>query len=108
MPEQLAFGVEPSTRRYRLRLARYQAMAESVAAFARSRKNDAGRLKLLDIGSGNGRTLRYLEAEGVADAFDFYGLEYSDRRIAGMYGRQRWQIVQADAQAEAGLPFPDA
>jgi SAM-dependent methyltransferase len=108
MSDRLAFGVEPSNRRYRLRLARYQGLAEAIAELARSWPSGAPRMRLLDVGSGNGRTLRYLEAEGVTDLIDFYGLEYSERRIAGMYGRERWRIVRADAQYEGGFPFADA
>jgi SAM-dependent methyltransferase len=102
---KVAFGVEPSTRLYRLRLSRYQALAEAIAQFVRSRP-DGQRVRLLDVGSGNGRTMRYLEAEGVADRIDFIGLELSERRIAGMYGRERWRIVRANA--EQGLPLADA
>ncbi len=106
MKDVLAFGVEPSTRRYRLRLARYQALAQTVADMVRRRPIDALKLRLLDVGSGNGRTLRYLEAEGVAERVEFIGLELNERRIAGMYRRERWRIVRGNAERE--LPFATA
>ena len=102
----LAFGVEPSTRKYRLRLARYKSLAEIIAARVRRRPRDAANVRLLDIGCGNGRTLRYLQAEGVADRVDLHGVELSERRIAGMYGRRHWRLVRATATDR--LPFADA
>ena len=103
--DTLAFGVEPSERRYRLRLARYKALAETIAAYVR--ENDRQRpLKLLDIGSGNGRTLRYLEAEGVADRIEFHGVDLSPKRLENMYRPERWSLVQANV--ERGVPFDTA
>jgi SAM-dependent methyltransferase len=100
--EKLAFGVEPSDRRYRLRLARYKALAETIAAFVR--ESDRQRpLKLLDVGAGNGRTLRYLEAEGAADQIEFHGVDLSPKRLDNMYRPERWSLVQANV--EHGLPF---
>jgi hypothetical protein len=48
--DKLAFGVEPSERAYRLRLARYKALAETIAAYARETEGQQPRLKLLDVG----------------------------------------------------------
>jgi SAM-dependent methyltransferase len=103
--DSLAFGVEPSEHQYRLRLARYKALAETIAAYVRERARPRP-LSLLDVGSGNGRTLRYLEAEGVADRVRFYGVDLSPKRLEHMYRPERWALVQANA--EAGLPFPSA
>ena len=101
--DKLAFGVEPSERTYRLRLARYKALAETIAAYVRA--SDRQRpFKLLDVGSGNGRTLRYLEAEGVADRVEFHGVDLSPKRLEHMYRPDRWSLVQANV--EQGLPFP--
>lgn len=103
--DKLAFGVEPSEHAYRLRLARYKALAETIAAYARE-SGRPQRLKLLDVGSGNGRTLRYLEAEGVADRVEFHGVDLSPKRLEHMYRPDRWSLVQANV--EEGLPFPAA
>jgi SAM-dependent methyltransferase len=103
--DKLAFGVEPSDRRYRLRLARYKALAETIAAYARE-GNPRRPLKLLDVGAGNGRTLRYLEAEGVAAHIEFHGVDLSPKRLVNVYRPERWSLVQANV--EHGLPFDTA
>lgn len=96
----IAFDVEPSEWRYRLRLARYKAMAEAVAKYALER---SGQLDLLDVGVGRGRSLRFIEGEGVAERFRFYGVDNSDRRLESVYRPSRWRLVKADV--EAGLPY---
>lgn len=103
----LAFGVEPSNRPYRLRLARYPALAETIAAFVRERSNgeSAPKIALLDVGAGDGRSLRYVEALGVADSIQFHGLELCEDRLAKMYAKPRWiQLIQGDV--EKGIPTP--
>jgi len=101
----LAFGVEPGRARYHLRLARYAALAEAIADDIR--KAPAGQtLKLVDVGVGNGRTLRYLEPSGLADRLELHGIDISERRLDGMYKPQRWSLTLADV--EKGLPYPDA
>lgn len=103
---KLAFSVEPAPRRYRLRLARYQGLAEALAEFV-SRPGPAGRrFELLDVGVGNGRTYRYCEALGVADRITFHGIDNSSRRLAAVYAAPRWNLALGDVQA--GLPFPDS
>ena len=105
--ENLAFGVERSKRRYRLRLARYQALAETVAAHVSERTGgDPEPLVLLDIGSGSGRSLRYIEAQGVSDRISFVGMDVNERRLTSIFAPERWRLVQADA-AEP-LPFAPA
>jgi len=98
---KLAFGIEPSTRLFRLRLARYKGLAESVADAIRE-KGEA-QVALLDIGVGSGRSMRYIEAEGVAGQIDFYGIDLKQRRLASVYLPQRWHLFQGDV--EKGIPF---
>jgi SAM-dependent methyltransferase len=103
---KLAFCAEPAGRRYRLRLARYQGLAEALAQFVVSSPAGRGpKVALLDVGVGNGRTLRYCEALGVADQIEFHGVDNSLRRLSWVYGGSRWRLTQADVQD--GLPFPD-
>src|SRR3990172_11890773 len=102
MTDKLAFGVEPSNRRYRLRLSRYHALAETVAGFI---KNRAGKTVILDVGVGSGRTLRYLEPTGMSERADFYGLDIDSKRLYGIYGKKRWRLVMADVTK--GIPFKD-
>ena len=99
---KLAFGVEPSPRLYRLRLARYKALAEAIAGYAQKRP---GPLTLLDIGVGRGRTLRYLEGEGegIAERLTFWGVDISEKRLQNLYSPDKWRLVLADATR--GLPL---
>src|SRR5688572_29924613 len=102
---KMAFGVEPAERKFRLRLARYQGLAEAIAEYVRSTPPaPRERLQLLDIGVGNGRTFRYCEAAGVSDQIAFYGLDNSPRRLSSVYGGDRWKLSLADVQEP--LPFP--
>lgn len=98
----LAFGVEPSDRAYRLRLARYPALADEVATLAR---RSAGTLRVLDVGCGRGRTLRYLEPTGVADRVALFGIDLDPRLPGRLHGFERWRAALADASR--GLPFRD-
>ena len=58
--QKLAFGAVPSHRLYRLRLARYKAMAETIAEYVNERPTERS-LDLLDVGPGSGRSLAFLE-----------------------------------------------
>jgi SAM-dependent methyltransferase len=99
----LAFGVEPSDRRYRLRLARYPALAAAIAAHVRT---TSGRLRLLDVGVGRGRTRRYLAAAGDVDAVAFHGLDLHPDLAARCHERGAWTLVRADIARP--LPYRDA
>lgn len=95
--------MEPANRLYRLRLARYKALAEAIAAFIHARPDHERTLDLLDVGPGSGRSLSFLDAEGVGDRIRFHGLELSEDRISSLCQRARWDLVQADAAQ--GLPY---
>ena len=64
----MAFGVELDKRAYKLRLARYKALAEAVASFVKKNEPDGHRFALLDVGVGRGRSMWYIDAEGVSTA----------------------------------------
>ena len=103
----MAFGVERNSRRYRLRLARYKGLAETLAAFVgEHRAAGRGKVQLLDIAPGSGRSMRFLEAEGVADDVNWSGVDISERRLKTIYKPERWQLKQADVTR--GLDYPDA
>ena len=105
--QPLAFGVEPSRYRYRLRLARYMELAEAVANVARqSATRGQASLELLDLGVGRGRTLRYLEPHRCVERIRFVGVDVSAHRLAQVYGGKRWTLLQHDIQD--GLPFESA
>jgi SAM-dependent methyltransferase len=102
----MAFGVEQNSRRYRLRLARYKGLAETLAAFVREHTAAGrGKVELLDIAPGSGRSLRFLEAEGVADSVNWSGVDISERRLETIYKPERWKLKQADVTR--GLDYPD-
>jgi SAM-dependent methyltransferase len=94
---KLAFGATPSKHTYRLRLARYKTLAEAVAAFTKH-KIKPDRFRLLDVGAGSGRSMRFIEAEKVAHLIDFYGLDLKHRRLKSIYAPDRWRLYQGDIQ----------
>lgn len=103
-----AFGVEPSNRAYRLRLARYQTMAEEVVVFIREQRLKEGeKLNLLDAGMGKGRSMRYIDGAGVSEHIAFFGFDKNTERLASAYGRERWILKQCDVEV-SGVPFDTA
>ena len=104
--QPLAFGIEPSKYRYRLRLARYVSLAESVAA-ATKQATALGKaaVDLLDLGVGHGRSLRYIEPHGILDRIRFTGVDLSPKRLSEVYGGDRWKLLQHNL--EHRLPFAD-
>lgn len=102
----MAFGVEPSPTKFRLRLARYEGLAEAVAEYVNS-KDEAGNrsIPMLDIGLGSGRSLMYIDKKGVGEKLDLYGLDLMPKRLDSVYGSERWKLFQGDI--EGGIPFED-
>ena len=103
MKSRLAFGVEPSDRRFRLRLARYPALAETVAAIVRAAP---GRVRLLDAGVGRGRTRRYLAPLGVTDRIEFHGVDLHPDIAKRCHDAAAWKLIRADLAR--WLPYRDA
>ena len=102
-----AFGVEPAKVKYRLRLARYPAMAETLAEWLNTRSESAAEpLKLVDVGAGFGRTFLYLQAQGIAQRFDLLGVDIAPDRKDDVYADNPWRIIAGDA--EQPLDFADA
>jgi SAM-dependent methyltransferase len=101
----LAFGVEPSDRRYRLRLARYPALAATLAEVLAARGAAAPPLRLLDVGVGRGRTLRYLEPTGLAERVRWVGIDLDPRTAQRVHRREAWRLVHGDVSRP--LPFRD-
>jgi SAM-dependent methyltransferase len=99
MQTRLAFGVEPSDRRYRLRLARYPALAAAVAEFVRAQ---TGAVRLLDAGVGRGRTRRYLAPLGLADRVAFHGIDLAPDLGVRCHDAAAWRLVRANV----ARPFP--
>lgn len=95
----LAYGVEPSTHSYLLRLARYKSLAKAVATYA----SDSESCSLLDVGVGRGRSMRYIEAENIAHKIDFYGFDLSPDRLKNIYAPDRWKLVNGNILN--GIPY---
>jgi SAM-dependent methyltransferase len=99
---ELAFGVEPSTRRYRLRLARYVGVAELLAEQARAADR---RLRVLDAGCGKGRVPRYYRTLALGPPIDLVGLDPSPGRLAEAREHDYGPFVRGRLQS---LPFATA
>jgi len=100
-----AFGVEPAKVKYRLRLARYPALAEYLQAWLAGQDADAT-FRLLDVGAGFGRTFLYLQAAGIAERFELTGIDIDPLRKDDVYAGNPWNIQQGDAEQD--LPFADS
>ncbi len=98
-----AYSVEPARSHFPLRLARYAALAETIAEAASARQPERP-MRLLDVGAGRGRSLRYTEAFGVADRAEWHGIDLESHRV---YKPERWASLR-DVNVEDGLPFDDA
>lgn len=106
MGEVNAFGIEPSSRKFHLRLARYMGLCDAIREF-REREAASGitpeTLRLLDVGAGHGRTLMYLKAQGLDDNIEFYGVDNAQARRNRLFESHRWDYRLLDV--EQGLPF---
>ena len=103
---KLAFGVEQSRSLFRLRLARYKALAEAVADYLKEKEPEKRQFALLDVGVGSGRSMRYIESESLSDRINFYGIDNSVRRLSNVYASHQWGLTRSDI--EKGIPFKSA
>lgn len=102
-----AFGVQPNSRKYRLRLARYAALAETLADYVKLRLDEkVGPVRVLDAGLGNGKVLRYLEPYGITREIEFHGIDNSPERIKSVYAAERYQKITCGDLAQR-LDYPD-
>ena len=99
---RLAYGAEPAKAAYPLRLARYKGLAEDIAAWLRAHPGTRP-VRLLDLGLGSGRSLRFLEAEGVAQQIRFHGFDVSPSRLATARARKEWSLCRGTLTAP--LPY---
>jgi SAM-dependent methyltransferase len=86
----LAYGVDPVRRHlYSLRQSRYQALGYDLHLLASEYEKRGQRMRLLDIGSANGSTKRYLDCWPSAKNVDIYGTDLSDVNF-DLYDRDGW------------------
>lgn len=95
--QTLAFGIEPATCKYPLRLARYPAMAE----FIRRELERKGTLRLLDIGCGFGKLKRCCPFPGIEFTGIDARLSFLEIALTNAYD---W-VLQCNLVD--GLPFRD-
>ena len=94
---EMAFGVEPSNRKFRLRLARYVGIAELLHSIA------APGFRVLDAGCGRGRVPLYYDARFGATPGRFVGLDLSDMRLG--HARQTGRFALLQKASIERLPF---
>lgn len=99
----LAFGVEPGYLPYQLREARYQALGEDIARLA-AQHWQATRcpLRLLDVGVGDGRSRRYVEAYPAARHIEWHGVDIFPRGREYVFKHREWRLYEMNL--EQGLP----
>ncbi len=99
----MAYGVEPGHAPYRLRQARYEALARDVAALAGKRSASHGRpLQLLDVGVYNGVSRRYIETHPEAQDIGYHAVDLFPKGRSFVYKHQDWKLHEMDL--EYGMP----
>lgn len=93
----LAFGVEPSTCKYRLSSAKYLEMAAIIHAETQAKRP----LRLLDVGCGKGKLIMYARSPHV----EFTGIDRSGANLESAQRAGYQHIRQGDITEQ--LPFPD-
>lgn len=98
-----AFGVEPGYAPYRLRQARYQALGEDIATLAQQHRQKTRRpLELLDVGCGDGLTMRYVEPHSGAENVRYHGVDQFPQGTRNIYKVEEWRLRKVDL--EQGMP----
>lgn len=106
----IAFGVERDKARYRLRLAKYIAIAERLETLVEEFDRAVGvnanpQYSLLEVGVGKGKNFDYARARGVEHRFNWHGVDLDRFSADQMSGGDQWTLDVADVQQ--GLPYPD-
>lgn len=98
----MAFGVDPSRReRYSLRQARYYAIGQELARRGLEAMQAGHKLQVLDIGAGQGLTLRHLEVHEGAEGIQLSGVDIE--RYDNLYRPEAWKDFWV-SDLMAGLP----
>lgn len=98
--DHLAFGVEPSDAKYRLRLARYVDLSERLAGICAS-KPDA---RILDLGCGKGRLRAFCAA--LPKEVEWHGFDLQEWRLAEAAAAGGYHLVRGSLLD--GLPYASA
>lgn len=98
-----AFGVEDGYPTYRLRQARYYDLGLDAARFAEEHYVTSGRkLDLLDIGTYDGVTRRYVEIHPGSEHVKYHAVDIFPRGRELVYKHEDWQLHHIDLST--GLP----
>jgi len=94
-----AFGVEPGLPTYRLRQARYHAIGEDISRLAAEQQRRTGRpLDMLDVGCGDGISMRYIEVHPGSEHIQFHGVDLFPRGMHRIYKPDLWRLHRADLE----------
>ena len=102
-----AFGVEAGLPTYRLRQARYFALAEDIARLAADQhRRERRTLELLDVGCDQGIAMQYIEVHPGSEHVRYHGADLFPRGMHRVYKREHWKLKQVDL--EQGLTGLDS
>lgn len=99
----LAYGVDPRRQeRYSLRQARFFEIGQDLGRYGLAALQEGRQLQVLDIGAGEGTTLRHLEAHAGRAGIELSGADI--KRKPGLYRPEEWKNFWID-DLMAGLPL---
>lgn len=101
-----SFGVEEGHATYRLRQARYYELATDIARLAKEKDaRGEGPLSVLDVGTYDGVTRKYVEAQSGDQAIEWHGVDIFPLGRAYVYKHAEWQLYHCDLEEGlTGLP----
>lgn len=98
-----AFGIEPGRKPYRLRLAKYYAIGESVGKWAADAAQRCPTPAIIDVGGDEGRVFRYIEAFLGEDRFQGTIVDLFPKGTERVFHKERRKLIHADLNL--GLPM---
>lgn len=101
-----AFGVDGGYAPYRLRQARYHALAEDVAGYVERHYAETGRpADVLDVGVCDGVSRRYIEVHPADKHIRYHGADIFPHGRQHVYKHRRWTLYDCDLEdGLVGLP----
>lgn len=97
-----AFGVELGHPTYRLRQARYYELATDITRLAKEKEaRGLGPLSVLDVGTFDGVTRMYVEAQAADQPIEWHGVDIFPHGHEFVYKHADWNLYNCDL--EVGL-----
>lgn len=107
-PEILTFSLENNKGiPFRLRLARYQAIGETVSQFIEQNHNQDSKIKILDVGGDEGRILRHIEAYPNSQNVQCDLVDLFPKGTERVYKREARQLYTANFETDGLREIPD-